>query len=448
MTSPNKALETPLDVILSKAKAAGADSADAMVSYGRSLSISVRGGELEDIDNSEGRDIGLRVMIDGRQACVSSSDLSDGSLDQLVERAVAMAKLAPPDPYCGLADFKDLADGIFDLELSDNYAPEPKELQRRAQEVEAAALNIKGVEQANGSSASFSQGEFVFGTSHGFRAGWSSSRHGISTAAIAAKDGNKERDYDYATRRFFSDLPDTTLIGKIAGERAVARLGATKIKSGAIPVIYEDRKAATLLSAFLSAINGTSVARGVSFLKDNMDETIFAPKIDIIDDPLMVRGLGSRPCDGEGLPTRKNYLVKKGVLKSWTLNCAAARQLGLKSTANATRSIAHPPGIGISNCYIPAGKINLEAMFKNVGKALFVTDMFGPNINSNTGDYSVGVSGFLIENGEKTIPVSEVTIAGNLKEMFKTLTAANDLKFDGTLNAPSLCVEGMMIAGL
>lgn len=445
---PNPDLVKTLDALLLKAKQAGAEDADGIVTYGRSLSVSVRGGELEDIDNSEGRDVGLRVMIGGRQACVSSSDVSNHSLEQLAERAVAMAKLAPSDPYCGLPDQLMSDVNVSKYDLRDNHISTPENLKDRALSVEAAAVAVKGVAQAMGSSASFSQSDFAFGNSRGFRAGWASSRHGISTAAIAEANGAMERDYDYAARRHFSDLPAPEKIGTTAGERAVARLGAEKIASGAMSVIYDERKASTLLSAFLSAINGNAITRGVSYLKDKMGDQLFPAHMNIIDDPHMPRGLATRPCDGEGVAVSRRALIEDGKLKTWLLNTSTAKQLDMVSTGHASRGISHPPGVGPSNAYIEAGHMSREALFKDTGSGLLVTDMFGPNVNANTGDYSVGVSGFLIENGIVTKPVSEITIAGNLIEMFANLTAANDLKFDSTVNAPTLRVEGMMVAGL
>ena len=445
---PNPNLVKTLDDLLLKAKQAGAEQADGIITYGRSLSVSVRGGALEDIDNSEGRDVGLRVIIGGRQACVSSSDVSKHSLEQLAERAVAMAKLAPVDPFCGLPETVVTNVDTAKYDLTDTHISSPDDLKERALSVEAAAVGVKGVAQAMSSSASFSNSDFAFGNSLGFRAGWASSRHSISTGAVAEKDGTMERDYDYASRRHFNDLPSPLQIGRTAGERAVARLGAEKISSGAMAVIYDERKASSLLSALLSAINGNAIARGVSYLKDKMGEQLFPDHINIIDDPLMPRGLATRPCDGEGVGVMRRNLIDNGVLTTWLLNTSTAKQLDMVSTGHASRSVSHPPGVGPSNSYIEAGTLSRDALFKDTGHGLLVTDMFGPNVNPNTGDYSVGVSGFLIENGVVTKPVSEITIAGNIIEMFSTIMPANDLRFEATVNSPTLRVEGMMVAGL
>lgn len=444
----NEAALTPtLEKLLARAKYHGATSADAVATHGRSLAVVVRGGELEDVDNSEGRDIGLRVMVGQRQACVSSSDMSDLSIDQLAERAVAMAKLAPEDPYCGLADESQLSIFEMDLELYDDKAMTPAKLKSRALEVEAAALRVKGVLQAEGANASHASSAIYFMTSHGFSQGWKSSRHDLSVSAIAEENGSMERDYDYEGTRWFEDVRTPEQIGRRAGERAIARLGSRKMKSGAMPVMFDQRVSGALIAAMINSITGPSIARGVSFLKDKMGETLFNPDIQIIDDPLMLRGHGSRPYDGEGIVPVKRHLIKDGTLQTWLLNCASARQLNLKTTGHATRSIGAPPGVSATNSYLSAGSKTPESLIKDMGEGLLITEMFGPSLNSNTGDYSVGIAGFKIENGQKSYPVSEVTIAGNLLEMYKTLIPANDLIFDAATVAPSLLTQGLTVAG-
>ncbi len=442
-------LAPTLDALLSYAKQAGAEQCDAVATHGRSLSVAVRERELEDVDSSEGRDVGLRVIIDGRQACVSSSDMSDMSLKMLAERAVAMARLAPRDPYCGLASKTLLADPKAepDLQLFDPTLRTPEILKTRALEVEDAALSVKGVTQAEGASASWASSAIYFATSEGFGSGWQSSRHGLSVSAIAGKNGSMERDFDYDGTRWLEDLRAPSDIGKGAGERVIARLGSRKIKSAQFPVIFEERLAGSLISAFLGAINGSAIARGVSFLKDRMGESVFGDQIQIIDDPLIIRGQGSRPWDGEGLPVQKRALIENGVLKTWLLNLSAAQQLGLETTAHATRGIGSPPGISATNSYLAPGKKTPNDLLQEMGEGLLITEMFGPSLNSNTGDYSVGVAGVKIENGKRAFPVSEITIAGNLNEVFKTMIPANDIKFDGATNAPSLLVEGLTVAG-
>jgi PmbA protein len=436
-----------LERILARAKHYGADQADAIATHGRSLSVSVRDGALEDVDNSEGKDIGLRVMIGRRQASVSSSDLSSLSLDKLAERAVAMARLAPEDPYCGLAPSELLQNTPPELELYDTTETTPAKLKNRALGVEAAARAVKGVTQAEGSSASWSTSAIFFKTSHGFSSGWRSSRHGLSAVAIAEKDGAMERDYAFEGARWLSDLPPIEAIGGEAGERAVARLGARQMDSGAMPVLFERRVANSLVSALFGAINGNAIARGISFLKDSLNQDLFQPNIMIIDDPLILRGHGSRPWDGEGVVTRRHNIIENGKLTSWLLNCSTAQQLGLKTTGHAMRGIGGSPGISSTNSYLCNGVQTPEQLMQEMGAGLWVTEMFGPSLNNNTGDYSVGVAGYEIKNGQRGRPVSEITIAGNLLEMFKTLVPANDLIMDGSKCSPAVRVEGLMIAG-
>lgn len=444
-----EALFPTLDALLKAAKTAGAESADAVATHGRSLGIAVRDNALEDVESSEGRDIGLRVIIGKRQACVSSSDLSDMSVQTLAERAVAMAKLAPEDPYCGLPDLSLLGKpgGADALDVWDETELKPGLLKSRAHELEAAALSVKGVAQAEGANASWTTSAFTYATSHGFRDGWRASRHGLSVSAIAEQGGAMERDYDYETTRYFKSLPDPTTIGQNAGQRAVARLGSRQIPSSALPIIFDERVAGSLLGALLGAISGPAITRGVSFLKEDLGKAIFAPHIQILEDPLLPRGDGSRPWDGEALTVKKRHIVQDGILQTWLLNMSSARQLGLPPTGHGTRGIGSPPGVSATNTWIAAGEKTPEQLMSDIGEGFLISEMFGPSLNSNTGDYSVGVSGFKIENGARAFPVSEVTIAGNLKDMYKTMVAASDLKMDGATNAPSLLCEGLTLAG-
>ena len=438
-----------LDALLRAAKDAGAQSADAVATHGRSLGIAVRDNALEDVESTEGRDIGLRVMIGKRQACVSSSDLSSESIQALAERAVAMAKLAPEDPYCGLPDSALLSapGGAAALDVWDDTEMNPVTLKARAHELEAAALSVDGINQAEGANASWTTSAFAYGASHGFRDGWRASRHGLSVSAIAERGGAMERDYDYDSTRYLSSLPDPKIIGKNAGQRAMARLGSRQIPSAALPILFDERIAGSLLSALLGAISGLAITRGVSFLKEDLGNAIFAPHIQILEDPHLVRGDGSRPWDGEALAVKKRHIVENGVLQTWLLNMSSARQLELEPTGHATRGIGSPPGVSATNTWIEAGPKSPEALMAEIGEGFLISEMFGPSLNSNTGDYSVGVSGFKIENGMRAFPVSEVTIAGNLKAMFKTMVPASDLKMDSATNAPTLLFEGLTLAG-
>jgi len=441
------ALKPLLERLISRAKHYGAEQADAIATHGRSLSVAVRQGELEDVDNSEGKDIGLRVIIGSRQACVSSSDMSEVSLDKLAERAVAMAKLAPEDAYCGLADPKRLETSEKNLDLFDPTVMSPALLKSRALGVERVTSSITGVTQAESCSASWSSSAIYFKTTHGFEGGWRSSRHGAGAMAIAERDGHMERDYASEGRRWFEDLPSLESIGEEAGTRAVARLGAKQLSSGAMPIIFDRRVAGSLLSAFINAINGNAIARGTSFLKNELNKSVFHSSISITDDPTILRGHASRPWDGEGVSVKKRNLIDKGILTTWLLNSANAKQLGLETTGHAMRGIGNPPGVGATNVYLQNGSQSLKALQADITSGLLISDMFGPSLNPNTGDYSVGVSGFHVEKGEISYPVNEVTIAGNLKDMFKNMTAADDLVFDGSMVSPSLRIEGMTLAG-
>lgn len=442
-----EALAPALERLVRKAKEFGADASDAIATHGRSLSIVVRESELEDVDNSEARDIGLRVFVGQRQACVSSSDISNSSLDALAERAVAMARLAPEDPWCGLADEDRLEKGNRELDMFDPGIMTPDDLMARALEVEKAAASVDGVVQTEGCSASWATSAAFFMTSHGFRSGWRSSRHDIVGMALSANDTDMERDYDYQGMRWLEDLRNPEEVGRRAGERAVARLGSQKMSSGARPVIFDNRVASNFVSSLISAINGGSIARGTSFLKEKNGEQIFGDHINIIDDPALKRAHGSRPWDGEGVSVSRRHIIKNGRLTGWLLNSSAARQLGLETTGHAHRSIGTPPGIGASNTWLEPGGDSPEELMADIKDGLWIGEMFGPSLNPNTGDWSVGIAGFAIENGEKSHPVSEVTVAGNLLDIFQSITPANDLKMDSSIASPSLRVESLTIAG-
>ena len=447
-TAPDvDSLKPALETLLKLANDHGADKADAITAHGRSLSIGVREGELEDIDNSEGKEIGLRVFIGQRQATVSSSDLSKDSLNKLAERAVAMAKLAPEDPWCGLADPRRLATTSPDLDIFDPTELAAAELFERAKELDHVVGSTDGISQADGATAYAVSSAVYFMTTHGFAKGWKSSQHGLSVSAIAERDGAMERDYDYDGGRWFEDLATPESVGLKAAHRALARLGSRKMPSAEMPVIFDRRVARSLVSTFTSAISGPSITRGVSFLKDSMNEQIFHEDIQITDDPFIVRGHGSRPWDGEGVAGQKTNLIKDGILTSWLLHTASANQLGLETTGHAHRSIGTPPGVSTSNTFLHAGTKSPIQLMKDIESGLLITDMFGPSFNANTGDYSVGVAGFAIVDGEKAYPINEVTVAGNLKDMFKTAMPADDLEFDQPTCSPSLLFSEMVIAG-
>lgn len=440
--------EDILSALLSDAAAFGAEAADAVVIEAVSSGVSCRMGALEDVERSEETDLGLRVIIGKRQATVSTTDLSRQSLKELAERCAAMAKAAPEDPYCGLAPQDRLAKPPFkDLDLGDFAEPSAKDLEARALACEAAALAVQGVTNSIGAGASYSEGRKYFATSHGFFGGGAGSNHSASVSVLAQDENGMERDYDYDSKRHLEDLTSAEEIGKSSGERTVARLSPRKIKSRTAPVIFDNRLSSSLIGHLAGAVNGGAIARGVSFVKDKKGEALFAKNVSIIDDPHIPRGAGSCGFDGEGVANARIDLVKNGVLSGWMMNTSQAKQLGLETNGRASRGVGSGPGAGSTNLYLEAGEHAPEALIGQAGEGLLLTDMFGPQVNANTGDYSVGCSGFWFENGAIAYPVSEITIAGNLLEMYAGLVPANDLEFRGATNAPSLLIPAMTIAG-
>ncbi|MFN3572991.1 MAG: TldD/PmbA family protein [Phenylobacterium sp.] len=434
--------------LIDAAKRAGADAAEAVAAERQALSITVRGGELEEVEREESRDLGLRVFVGRRQATVSGSDLSPEARAKLVERAVAMARLAPEDPYAGFAPEERLARGpLPDLELYDATALSPETLEGRAREAEAAARAVPGVVNSDGATAGWSSARWVMATSHGFSGAHQASGFSLGASAIAGDGQSMETGYDGRSTRWHADLPDAAGIGTTAGERAAARLGSRKIASTTAPVIFENRVAMSIISPLIGAISGPAIARGSSFLKDRLGKEVFGKHVTITDDPLRPRGLGSAPFDDEGVAATKMDLIDRGVLTTWLLNSASARQLGLETTGHASRGLAGPPGVGVSNLTVQPGTDDKAALMKSAGTGLLVTSMFGPSLNGNTGDWSVGCSGFWFEDGEIAYPVSEITVAGNLIEMYARLVPGSDLEIRGASNSPSLLVDSLAIAG-
>ena len=432
--------------LVKAARAAGADSADAVAVRGVSLGIEVRDGAVEESESSEGDDLGLRVLVGKRQAVVSTNDLT-GDVRALAERAVAMAKVAPEDQFTGLADEALLAHQFPDLDLLDPNLPTVKQLETMARAAEAAGVSVKGVTKSGGASASAGIGGMVLVTSHGFRGAYLGSRHGVSMTAIAGDGTGMERDYDYSSALHASDLESPEKLGRTAGERAIERLNPRKVTTRKVPVVFDPRVANTLVGHLASAVNGASIARKTSFLKDKMGAQLFASGIRIIDDPLRKRGVRSHPFDGEGVAGKKLALVDDGILRSWILDSSTARELGLVTTGHAQRGVSSSPSPGASNLHLEAGKISPEDLIADIKDGFYITDLIGSGVNGVTGDYSRGASGFWIENGKRTYPVSEVTIAGHLFEIFRTLTPANDLEFKYGVNAPTVRLEGLTVAG-
>jgi PmbA protein len=432
--------------LVKAACAVGADAADAVAIRTMSLGVEVRDGLVEESERAEGDDLALRVLVGRRQAMVSTNDMADGA-SALAERAVAMARAAPEDRFAGLADESLLAGDFPDLDLIDPKLPAVAHLEVQARAAEQAALAVKGVSKSGGASASAGIGGMVLVTSHGFRGAYVGSNHALSMTAIAGEGTGMERDYDYSSTRHAADLVRPEIIGRNAGERTVVRLNPRKVSTRKVPVVFDSRSASSLVSHLASAANGASVARKTSFLREQMGAKLFADGIHIIDDPLRNRGLRSRPFDGEGVRSKRLALVDDGVLCAWLLDSATARELGLVTSGNAQRGGSSSTSPGSTNLHMEPGQLSPDALIADIADGFFVTDLIGVGANMVTGDYSRGASGFWIENGKRTYPVSEVTIAGHLLDMFRTITPANDLEFRYGTNAPTLRVEGLTVAG-
>jgi PmbA protein len=451
MTNSNEKDQTDalnlLEDLIGRAKKAGAETADAVFVKGVSLSKSVRLGKPEHLERSEGSDIGLRVLIGKRQAMVSSSDSSGDALDELCARAVAMARAVPEDPFCGLADPDQLTTDIPDVESCDIFEPDTDHLTDLANRCEEAAMAVSGVTNSEGGSAGWGMNTVAMAASNGFARSYANSSHSLSASVIAGEGTEMERDYDYTAAVFAADMDSPEAIGKSAGEKAVKRLNPQKAETSAVPIVFDTRVSKSLIGHLSSAVNGSSIARGTSFLKDKMGERIFPEGINIIDDPLRKRGLKSRPFDGEGIATRRIPLIEDGQLKTWVLDLRSARQLGLQSTGHASRGTSSAPSPSSSNLYLEPGEMSPEELMADIKQGLYVNELIGFGINGVTGDYSRGASGFWIENGKISYPVSEVTIAGNLNDMFANLSRANDLEFRFGIDAPTVRIEGMTVAG-
>ena len=429
------------------ARTAGADAADVVAVRSVSFAVQVREGEVEESERSEGDDIGLRVFVGKRQAVVSTNDIAGSRASPPGARAVGLGRVAPAGPYAGLADADRLSRTHPDLDLVDPEIPSLADLETIARTAEDAALAVKGVTRSGGASASGGIGGMVLVTSHGFKGAYLSSRHGLSMMAIAGEGTHMERDYEFSSALHRPDLEPADQVGRLAGERTVKRLNPRKVATQKVPVIFDPRVAGSLIGHLASAANGAAVARNSGFIGARMGGRLLAPGIRIVDDPLRKRGLRSHPFDGEGVGGRAMAVVDDGVLRSWFLDSATARELGLATTGHAHRGVSSAPSPGPSNLHLEPGPLTPQALIAETGNGLYVTDLIGMGVNLVTGDYSRGAAGFWIENGEITYPVSEVTIAGHLSEIFRTLTPANDLTFRYGTNAPTLRVEGLTIAG-
>ncbi len=440
--------ENLLHDVVAAALAAGADAAEAVTAERRALGLNVRLGKLEEVEREESRDLGLRVFIGKRQATVSGSDISPEARGKLIERAVAMAKLAPEDPYAGLADPALYAkDDRPELDLFDATEPSPEDLEEVARRVEDAARAMPKITNSEGGSATASRSEWILVTSNGFAGRYRASGFSIGASVVAGEGEEMESGYDGRSARWRADLPGAEAIGQEAARRAAGRLGARKIASTTAPVIFENRLATSLIGPMIGAIGGPSIARGNSFLKDRLGQQIFAKGVNVVDDPHRVRGLGSSPFDDEGVANRAWSIIDDGVLTTWLMNSSSARQLGLASTGHASRGLAGPSGVGPSNLTVQPGEADLAGLMGEAKAGVLVTSMFGPSLNANTGDWSVGCSGFWFENGEIAYPVTEITVAGNLIDIYGRLVVGSDLEIRGSANSPSILVDGLAIAG-
>jgi len=432
--------------LIGRARQAGADAADAVLVAGTSLSVQRRLGQTEHLERSESRDLGLRVFVGRRAAIVSSTAVDPAGFARLAERAVAMAKVVPEDPYAGLAAEAAPPDAV-DLDLDDPAEPDAAALIARAATAEDAALAVPGVTNSEGAEAGYGRAEIVLVTSAGFAGRFVRTSHSVSASALAGQGTGMQRDYDYSTAVYLADLEDAAGIGRTAGEKAVARLNPARPKTAKLPVVYDPRVAGGLIGHLAGAINGASVARGTTFLKDKLGQIIFPAGIAVVDDPRRRRGLRSRPFDGEGVPTASRLIIDSGVLTTWLLDSRSARQLGMTTTGHASRGTSGPPAPGPTNLYLRAGTLTPAALMADIKQGLYVTELIGMGVNYVTGDYSRGAAGFMIRDGELAEAVAEITIAGTLPDMFAHLTPADDLRFRRGTDAPTVRVEGMTIAG-
>lgn len=447
MTTHADALSLIQDLV-ERATKKGADAADAVAGLATTISHAQRLSKTEQLERQEARDLGLRVLVGKRQAIVSSNDWNSDGFETLIDRAIAMAKTVPEDPFCGLADPDQIVTGTpIDLDLLDDVEPSAEALIERAKEAEGTALAIEGITNSEGAEASWGRYEVALAASNGFSGSYATSRHGLSVSVIAGTGTDMETDYDFTSAIYGADLESGADIGRSAAQRALKKLGARKAATAQVPVVYDPRIAGGLVRHLTSAINGSSIARGTSFLKDSMGDQVMSSAVTIIDDPHKPRGQASKPFDAEGIANKRMALVSNGVLQSWIMDLRSARQLDLTSTGHASRATSGPPSPSTTNLHMEAGTLSPEQLMADIQSGLYITSLMGMGVNMVTGDYSRGASGFWIENGQITYPVNEVTIAGNLKAMFLNMTPASDLSFRYTTNAPTVRIDGMTVAG-
>jgi len=448
MTSPvNADMLNVLQDLLKAAQGFGATAADAVLADSTSVSVQRRLGKAESLSRSEEAEVGLRVFVGKQQAIVSSSDKSPDTLRQMAERAVAMARAVPEDKYAGIAEAGQLATSFPDLDMYDGTQISVEKMTALADAAEDAARAVSGVTNSEGAECSAGSEAVYYAASNGFAQGYAGSGFSLSVSVIAGRDTAMETDYEYDSVTFLADMKDPAEIGRSAGERTVAALNPRKGKTKQMPVVFDRRVSGGIIGSLAGAISGSAVARGTTFLKDKMGQQIFAADITVVDDPFMKRGMRSHPFDAEGVAPSKRNIIENGVLTGWLLDLSSARQLGLQTTGNATRGASSPPSPRAANFYMRPGSLTPEALIAEIEEGFFVTQMMGSGANPVTGDYSRGARGFWIENGKIAYPVSEMTIAGNIKDMWMHLTAANDLVFKYGVDAPTLRIGGMTVAG-
>jgi PmbA protein len=436
-----------LSALVADATRRGADAADAVLIRSTSLSHAQRLGQIEKLERQESFDLGLRVFRGRKQAIVSSTDFSGAALSELVDRALDMARTVPDDPWGGLADPDQLATEIPELDMVDAEEPASEVLIDMARRCEDAARAVPGITNSDGAEASWSHSNITLAATNGFAGSYARTDCGVGVSVIAGEGTDMEAEYDFAHAVYRSDLEDAAAVGTRAGERTVARLGARRMPTAQVPIVFDPRVAGGLLGHLSGAINGTSIARGSSFLKDSLNQQIFADGISVIDDPHRPRGMRSKPFDAEGVANRKRAIIDNGVLTTWLLDLSSARQLDLETTGHAGRGTSGPPSPGPTNLYLEPGNRSRDDLLGETGTGFYVTALMGMGVNGVTGDYSRGASGFWIENGEIAFPVTEMTIAGNLKDMYRSLTPADDLEFRYGTNSPTVRIEGMTVAG-
>ena len=436
-----------VDFLIKKSKKTGADSVDVVYIENTNIDVGCRLKKIEKLERSESNDLGLRFIKNKKQVIVSSNDLRKKSLEELVLKASTMVKAVPKDPYCSIATKKEIIQKVPNLKIFDNKEPSIKSLKDKVFEAEKAGLNIKGVTNSEGAEIAWNKSKIHLFNSNGLNVSYQSSSYSIYAVLIAGRGTSMEREYEFATSIFEKDLTNASLVGKKAGQLAVKKLNPKKIKTSKIPVIFSPRVANSFLRHLSASINGNSITRGTSFLKKKLNKKIFPNEINILDDPLKEKGLQSKPFDGEGLKTKKTQIVENGVLKSWFLDLATAKQLKLQSTAHAPRGISSPPSPSPTNLYFKAGNTSPKNLIGNIKKGIYVTELMGSSVNLINGDYSRGGSGFMIDKGEIAYPINEITIADNLNEMFRKIILANDLEFKQGLNSPTMLIEDMTVAG-